>query len=171
MSLHDLTIVQVSKMLRNLDAWLEKAVAYGETRSFDPERLLAARLYVDQYPLLRQVQSACDAAKGMAARLAGVEIPSHPDDETTVAQLRARITKTLAFLETVAPEALDGIGEREVKLSYLPGQAIKAEHYLVDMGVPNFYFHVTTAYSILRHNGVELGKRDYIGSMRLYQAS
>lgn len=168
MSLHELTVIQSSKMLNNLDAWLGKAVAYAEARSFEPDVLVQARLYPDQFALARQVQSACDTAKGAAARLAGIEVPSHPDDETTIAQLRERIAKTRSFLETVTAEKFEGAAEREVTLSFLPGQAIKGAHYVVDFVVPNFYFHVTTAYAILRHNGVELGKRDYIGVPRLY---
>lgn len=168
MSLHDLTIVQVSKMLKNLEGWLDKAVAYAESRSFDPEILVQARLYPDQYPLVRQIQSVCDTAKGTAARLAGVEVPSHPDEEKTLAELRERIHKTLAFLETITPEQMADAPQREITLSFLPGQGIKGEHYVVDMGLPNFYFHLTTAYAILRHNGVDVGKRDFIGSMRIY---
>ncbi|MCA9707505.1 MAG: DUF1993 domain-containing protein [Myxococcales bacterium] len=170
MSLHDHTVFQISKMLRNLEGWLDKAVAYAEARSFDPEVLVQARLYPDQYPLVRQIQAACDSAKGTAARLAGVEVPSHPDDETTLAQLRERINKTVAFLETITPEQLEGGESREITLSFLPGQAIKGKDYLAEMALPNFYFHLVTAYAILRHNGVEVGKRDFIGSLRLYEA-
>lgn len=169
MSLHDLTIVQFSKMLKNLEGWIDKAVAHAEARSFDPEILVQSRLSPDQYALVSQIQAACDSAKGTAARLAGVEVPSYPDDETTIAQLRERIHKTLAFLETVTPEMLADAAQREITLSFMPGHGIKGEHYVVDMAVPNFYFHLTTAYAILRHNGVDVGKRDFIGSMRLYE--
>lgn len=168
MSLHDLSIVQVSKMLRNLEGWLDKAVANAEARSFDPEVLLSLRLSADQYPLLRQIQAVCDSAKGTAARLAGVEVPSHPDTETTLAEVRERIAKTVAFLETLTPEQFEGAEEREITVSFLPGKGIKGAHYVVDMAQPNFYFHLVTAYAILRHNGVDIGKRDYVGSLRLY---
>ncbi len=169
MSLHELSVLQVSKMLQNLGAWLDKAAASAEARSFDVEVLVQSRLAPDQYPLLRQIQSACDSAKGTAARLAGMEVPSHPDEETTLAELRERIAKTVAFLETVTPEKFEGAADREIKLPFIPGHAIKGAHYVVDMALPNFYFHMTTAYAILRHNGVDVGKRDYIGSMRLYE--
>ncbi|MEM9462315.1 MAG: DUF1993 domain-containing protein [Myxococcota bacterium] len=168
MSLYDLTIVQVSKMLKNLEKWLDKGVAYAESRSFDPEVFVQSRLYPDQYPLVRQIQAACDSAKGTAARLAGIEPPSHPDEETTLAQLRERIHKTLSFLETITEDKLAEAAEREITLPFMPGKAIKGAHYLVDMALPNFYFHVTTAYAILRNNGVDVGKYDYIGSMRVY---
>lgn len=169
MSLHEHSVLQVSKMLHNLGAWLDKAAASAEARSFDPEVLVQSRLAPDQYPLVRQIQSACDSAKGTAARLAGMEVPSHPDTETTLPELRERIAKTLAFLETVTPEKMEGGEDREIKLPFIPGHAIKGGHYLADMALPNFYFHMTTIYAILRHNGVDVGKRDYIGSMRLYE--
>lgn len=170
MSLHELTIVQVSKMLSNLDGWLGKAVAYAEARSFEPDVLVQARLYPDQYPLVRQIQAVCDTAKATAARLAEIEIPSHSDDETTIAELRDRIRKTRSFLETITPEKLAGAEDREITPSFLPGQALKGAHYVVDLALPNFYFHVTTAYAILRHNGIEVGKRDFVGSIRMYEA-
>ncbi len=170
MSVHEQTVFQMSKMLRNLDGFLDKAVASAEERSFDPEVLVEARLAPDQYPLRRQIQAACDAAKAGVARLAGLEPPSHPDEETTLPQLRARIAKTLAFLETVGPDKLDGRSDTEIKLPFAPGKALKASDYLMEMSLPNFYFHVTSAYAILRHNGVALGKRDFVGSLRLYDA-
>lgn len=170
MSLYEGSVFQMSKMLRNLEGFLDQSVAYAEARSFDPENLVSARLAPDQYPLRRQIQAACDAAKAAAARLAGIEPPSHPDDETTLPELRARIHKTLAFLETVTPEQLDGREDAEVRLPFAPGKALKGSDYLMEMALPNFYFHVTTAYAILRHNGVELGKRAYVGSLRFYDA-
>ena len=169
MSLHDQSVVQMSKMLRGLLAWLDAGVTLAETKKFDPETLLQARLAPDQYPLLRQVQSACDAAKSAAARLAGVEVPSHPDTETTLDEIRQRVQKTLGFLETITPQQTDGAEDRPIGLPFLDGKTIEAAHYLTDLAVPNFYFHVTTAYAILRHNGVNLGKRDFIGSLRLLE--
>ena len=166
--LHDLSVVQVAKMLRNLEVWLDKGVAHAESRSWDPELLLAARLAPDQYPLLKQVQAACDAAKALAARIAGVEVPSHPDEEKTLAEVRERIHKTLAFLETVGPDQLHGGEARELALPFLGEKRIKGQDYVAEMAVPNFYFHVVTAYSILRHAGVALGKRVFIGSMKVY---
>ena len=166
--LHDLSVVQIAKMLRNLENWIDKGVALAESRSWDPELLLSARLVADQYPLLKQVQAACDSAKALAARMAGVEVPSHPDDEETLAEIRERIHKTLAFLETVSAEQVAGGEDRELTLPFVKDKRIKGGDYLTEMALPNFYFHVVTAYAILRKNGIELGKRDYIGSLKLY---
>lgn len=166
--LHDLSVVQIAKMLRNLENWIDKGVALAESRSWDPELLLSARLVADQYPLLKQVQAACDSAKALAARMAGVEVPSHPDDEETLPEIRERIHKTLAFLETVTAEQVEGGEDRELTLPFMKDKRIKGDDYLAEMALPNFYFHVVTAYAILRKNGVELGKRDFIGSLKLY---
>ena len=166
--LHDLSVVQIAKMLRNLENWIDKGVALAESRSWDPELLLSARLVADQYPLLKQVQAACDSAKALAARMAGVEVPSHPDDEETLAEIRERIHKTLAFLETVSAEQVAGGEDRELTLPFVKDKRIKGGDYLTEMALPNFYFHVVTAYAILRKNGIELGKRDYIGLLKLY---
>lgn len=168
MSLHDLAVSQTSKILRNLEGWLEKAEAHAKAKGFDVDVLVAARLAPDQFALVRQVQSACDGAKLTAARLAGIEAPKHADDEKTIAELRERIRSTLAFLETVTPEQFEGASEREIRLPFLPGKASKGGDYYVDFAQPNFYFHAVTAYSILRHNGVELSKYDYIGHARMY---
>ena len=170
MSLYTASVFQWSKMLRNLDGWLQKAVSHAESRSFDPNNFVGIRLAPDQFSFGRQVQAACDSAKAGAARLAGVEVPSHPDTETTIEELRARITKTLGFLETIDAEALEGREDAEVVLPFLDGKKIKGDDYLYEFAQPNFYFHVTTTYTILRNAGVELGKRDFIGSLRLYEA-
>jgi uncharacterized protein len=169
MSLHDASVSQMSKMLRNLEGWLDKAEAHAKAKGFEVDVLAVARLAPDQYALVRQVQASCDAAKFTAARLAGIPAPSHPDTETTIAELRQRIRSTLAYLETVTPEQLAGATEREVTLPFMPGKAMKGAAYLVDLALPNFYFHVTTAYAILRHNGVGLGKLDFIGHARFYE--
>ena len=166
--LHDLSVVQIAKMLRNLQAWIDKGVAHAESRSWDPEKLLAGHLIADQYTLLEQVQAACDAAKALAARLAGVDVPSHPDEETTLPEIRERIEKTVAFLESVTPEQVEDAGSRELTLPFLPDKRIKGSDYVAEMALPNFYFHIVTAYAILRSNGVELGKRDYVGSLKVY---
>ncbi len=171
MSLHDASVTQMSKMLRNLEGWLDKAEAHAKAKGFEVDVLAAARLAPDQYPLTRQIQAVCDNAKFTAARLAGITAPSHPDTETTIAELRQRIRAVLSFLETVTPEQLAGAAEREVTLPFMPGKAIKGADYLVDMALPNFYFHITTAYAILRHNGVDVGKRDFIGHLRVYDQS
>lgn len=170
MSFYEMAVYQPAKMLTNLTAFLNKAAAYAASKEFSHEVFLAARLAPDMFPLLRQVQSACDAAKFTAARLAGVEAPSHPDEEQTFAEIQARIQTTLEYLKTLTPEQFEGAGERDIELPFLPGQQVKGSDYLMEMALPNFYFHITTAYNILRHNGVDLGKREFIGSMRLKDA-
>src|SRR5262245_352326 len=153
-----------ARMLKNLSAILAKAQAHCEARKIDPLVLTGGRLYPDMFPLSRQVQIACDAAKGAVARLAGVEIPKHEDTEKTFEELQARIQKTLDFMATVKPAQLDGSEEKEIVLK-LRGQdqAFKGMQYLLAFAWPNFYFHVATSYNILRHNGVELGKADFLG--------
>jgi uncharacterized protein len=152
--------------LRNLSAILDKAEAYAEAKKLDPAVPGSLRLIADMFPLARQVQIACDTAKGAVARLAGVEIPKHEDTEKTIPELKARIAKTLDFIESVGAARIDGSEEREVVLK-MRGQDVKLAglHYLLAQAWPNFYFHVTTAYNILRANGVELGKRDFIGNL------
>ena len=167
MSLYSASIPQLTKMLKNLDLWLDKAEAHAQERSFDPELYLSFRLAPDQYPLVRQVQAACDAAKFAAARLSGKEAPKHPDTETTLKEIRARIASVLAYLGTFQAADLDGREERPIELGFLEGKVIQAEDYLTELALPNFYFHITTAYAILRHNGVGLGKRDYVGGLNL----
>ncbi len=157
------TITQYGRMLENLDAWLQKAVAYGQEKGFDPEILTAARLAPDQYSLVQQVQSACDAAKYAAAYLAGQKAPSHPDTETTVADLRARIATCVAYLKGFKAGDFTGAEERRVAPPWMGGSSVRGETYMHRISVPNFYFHVTTAYAILRHNGVVLGKADFVG--------
>lgn len=168
MSLYQLSVVQMSKMLRNLDGWLDKATAFAEAKDSSPDDFVGFRLAPDMRPLAFQVQSACDNAKFTAARLGGVEAPSHPDEETTMAELKARIAATLEFLDGVDEAGFAGAAEREVRLSFLPGKACKGADYLREMALPNFYFHVTTAYDLLRLAGVAVGKRDYIGSLTLH---
>jgi hypothetical protein len=165
--MHASQISQFAKMLENLSRWLESGAAYARARSFDPAVLLAARLAPDQYPLTRQVQAACDAAKTAAARLAGREPPKHPDDEVTYEQVQARIAKVLAYLKEFSDADFEGASARVVPLPFMPGKGMKGDDYLRELALPNFYFHVTTAYSILRHNGVDLGKANFIGSMNL----
>jgi hypothetical protein len=159
------TIAQFAKMLGNLDRWLEAGRGFAERKTFDPDVLVQQRLAPDQYALGRQVQSACDAAKYAAAYLSGQQAPSHPDTETTLAELRTRIATCLAYLESVPPSAYAGAPERRVSPPWLQGRWFRGADYLVQVAVPNFYFHVTTAYAILRHNGVDLGKMDFIGSL------
>jgi hypothetical protein len=156
---------QFARMLKNLSAILAKAQAHCEARKIDPLVLTAARLYPDMFALARQVQIACDSAKGAVARLAGVEIPKHEDTEKTFEELQGRIAKTLEFIASVKPAQIDGSEQKEIVLK-LRGNDVKFEgrQYLFAFAWPNFYFHATTAYAILRHNGVELGKQDFLGA-------
>ena len=164
-SMYQASAPRFANTLKNLSAILDKAQAHADARKIDPKVLTAARLYPDMFPMLRQVQAACDTAKGAVARLAGVEPPVYEDTEQTLAELKARISKTMAFIQTVQPAQIDGSEEREVVLKFRSGEVkFKGMQYLLGHALPNFYFHVTTAYDILRHNGVEIGKRDYIGT-------
>ncbi len=151
--------------LQNLSAILSKAVTYAETKKINEEVLLNARLFPDMLPLVRQVQIACDSAKAGAARLAEIEVPSHPDEEKSFSELKTRIQKTVDFLNTIKPEQING--KEEFKVTYT--QRNKESNfiglpYLLNYTLPNIYFHIITAYAILRHNGVEIGKKDYLGN-------
>ena len=170
MSLYDETIPQFTKMLRNLDKWLDKAVAHAQAKSFDPQVLVQSRLAPDQYALVRQVQAACDAAKTAAARLTGEEPPKHPDTEQTLEEIRARIRTCITYLESKKPEQFAGADTRPVALPFIPGKLILGADYVHELSLPNFYFHLSMAYAILRHNGVDLGKTDFIGSLKLKDA-
>jgi hypothetical protein len=144
---------------------LEKAEQYAEEKKIDPSVLINARLAPDMYPLSRQVQIATDMAKGCAARLAGLEVPVYEDNETTFEELRARIAKTVAFIQSVDAERIDGSEERNITLKLRSREvSFAGQPYLLHFVLPNFYFHVTTAYAILRHNGLAIGKMDFIGS-------
>jgi hypothetical protein len=160
-------IRQFGFALRQLDTWLEKAGENATARKFDVEVLVQSRLAPDQYPLARQVQSACDAAKFAAAGLTGKAAPANPDVEATVAELRTRIATTLGFLETVSEADFAGADERQIKPAWARGKFFTADDYARQVAMPNFYFHITTAYSILRHNGVPLGKNDFLGPINL----
>jgi hypothetical protein len=153
-------------MLGNLSGFLDKAEAFAVERKIDKDVLLNWRLAPDMYPLLHQVQLASDFAKGTAARLAGAEVPKYADEEKSFAELKARIAKTVAFLEGLRREDFDGSEERDIALS-VGGRELhfKGQPYLLNFGLPNFFFHVTTAYDILRACGVGLGKRDFLGAI------
>ena len=163
-SMYQASAPRFANALRNLSSILDKAQAHAEARKLDPAVLGSLRLIADMFPLSRQVQIACDTAKGAVARLAGVEIPKHEDTEQTIPELKARIARTLDFIGSVPAARIDGSEEREVVLK-MRGQDVKFQglQYLFGHAAPNFYFHVTTAYNILRANGVEIGKRDFIG--------
>jgi uncharacterized protein len=167
MSLYETAVVQPRKMLNNLEKWIEAGVAFAQKKSFAPEVLLAARLAPDQYPLLRQVQISCDSAKSTAARLTGKAPPAHPDTEQRVDEIKKRIQTVVAYLDTFTAADFEGAEKRAVELPFMPGKVIDGGDFLREMATPNFYFHVTTAYAILRHSGVELGKPDFIGSLNV----
>jgi hypothetical protein len=152
------------RALANLDTILDKAVASAEARKFDPQVFLGARLAPDMFPLTRQVQIACDFCKGTMARLGGVENPRMEDTETSFAELKARIAKTRAFVEGVAESGFAGAEDREIAFQAGPNQMqMQGLPYLLGYALPNLYFHMSMAYAILRHNGVDLGKRDFLG--------
>ena len=163
-SMYKASIPGFVRMLANLSAILEKAAAHAEAKKIDPSVFVNARLAPDMFALARQIQVATDGAKGCAARLAGLQSPSYPDTETTIPELLERLAKTKAYLETFTPEQIDGTEEKEIILKFGPNEfRFVGERYLFDFVIPNLYFHATAAYLILRHNGVEVGKRDFLG--------
>jgi hypothetical protein len=164
-SMYQASAPRFANALGNLSAILDKAQAHAEAKKIDPAVLGGLRLIADMFPLARQVQVACDTAKGAVARLAGVEIPKYDDTEQTLPELKARIAKTLDFVRSIPAARIDGTEEREVVMK-MRGQDVRFTglQYLFGHAWPNFYFHLTTAYNILRANGVELGKRDFIGN-------
>ena len=163
--LHELTVVQFTKMLTNLNLILDKAAASAEARKFNLEVLLQARLAPDQFHFIRQVQIACDTAKLGVARLTGKMAPVHEDNETTLAELKARINEVIGFLASVTPEDFAGAEERQISQPRWEGKYLTGVEFAIQHAIPNLYFHITTAYAILRHNGVDLGKKDYLGAM------
>ena len=167
MHLYDLTVPQLIKMLRNLDGWLAAAITHAESRQFDVDHLLAARLAPDQFAFDKQVQRTCENAKLVASRLAAKESRPDPDAEPTFEGLRGRIASAITYLETFTPEDFAGAEERQVSLPWMNGKWMRGDEYVAQFALANFYFHATTAYSILRHNGVELGKRDFIGGVQM----
>jgi uncharacterized protein len=164
-SMYQASAPRFANILKNLAAVLDKAKAHAEARKIDELVLTSSRLYPDMFALARQVQVACDTAKGAMARLAGVEIPKHEDSEKTFDELKARIAKTVAFIETFKPAQIDGSEDKDLTIKLGPREVQwKGMQYLLGFALPNFYFHAATAYDILRHNGVELSKRDFIGN-------
>ena len=164
-SMYETLVPTANRMLGNLSKILDKAAAFAEARKVEPAVLLNARLAPDMFALTRQVQSACDMAKGAAGRLSGSEIPKFEDNETSIAELKARVARTLAFINGIDAAGYEGSEEREIVLQLRSGELrFNGLVYLRDFVLPNVYFHVTAAYLILRHNGVELGKTDFIGA-------
>jgi hypothetical protein len=164
-AMYDASIPVFRQMLGGLDDVLGKAEAHVTDRRIDPDALLQARLFPDMFPFTRQVQIACDFAKSVPARLAGVDVPAYEDVEQTFAELHDRIARTLAFVDGLDAAQFDGAAQREIVLR--PGtpkeRKLDGQAYLLAYGLPQFFFHVTTAYALLRHNGVEIGKKDYMG--------
>ena len=163
-SMYQASVPAFLQMLNSLSANLDKAEVFAAERKIDPAVLLGWRLAPDMFALARQVQIATDHAKGCCARLAGVEVPKYSDDETTFAELRARIGRTIDFVQSFEASDIDGSEERDITLTAGTRELrFKGQQYLVSFALPNFFFHVTTAYAILRHCGVPIGKRDFLG--------
>ncbi len=164
-SMYQASVPRFLNILGNLSNILDKTQAHVEAKKLSDTSLTAFRLFPDMLPMATQVQIACDTAKGVVARLAGVDIPAFEDNEKTIAELKARVAKTIAFIQTITPEQIDGTEDKAI----VTKRGEKETHYkgmqfLLGHAIPNFYFHITTAYAILRHNGVEIGKRDFLGN-------
>ena len=158
---------QMKKQLGQLDAWLAAATAYAAERKFDPEVYLGLRLAPDQFPFVRQVQMTCDTAKLAAARLTGKEVPSHADTEATIEELRARVRATIAILDGLSAGDIAGAEDRSVTQPRWEGKTMRGADYLLEHAVPNYFFHLSHVYALLRHAGVPIGKRDYLGALSL----
>lgn len=163
--LYEITIPQFTKMLTNLNKIIDKAALNAESRKFDVEVLFNSRLAPDQFNFIRQIQIACDTAKLCASRLSGKEAPVQEDNEKTLAEVKARIESVITYLGTFKKEDFNGAEERKISQPRWEGKYLTGEEYALHHALPNIYFHITTAYSILRHNGVDIGKKDYLGEM------
>lgn len=166
---YEINVKQFSKMLANLGAILDKAALFAEGKKIDIEVLLNSRLAPDQFTLIRQVQIACDTAKLSASRLTGKDAPVHEDGEKTLAELKTRISQVITYLGTFSEKDFNGAAERKISQPRWEGKWLTGTEFFIQHAVPNLYFHVTTAYSILRHNGVGVGKKDYLGEMPFKQ--
>ena len=164
-SMYQASVPRFVNILGNLSNILDKAQAHVDAKKLDTATLTTYRLFPDMLPMKSQIQIACDTAKGVVARLAGVAIPAYEDNENTLVDLKARIAKTIAFIQTVTPAQIDGSEDKEIVIKRGDKETrYKGMQFLLGHALPNFYFHVTTAYNVLRHNGIELGKRDYLGN-------
>ena len=163
--MHYETFRQMKKQLGQLDKWLEAAAAHADDRKFDPNLFLGFRLAPDQFSFVKQVQAACDTAKLAASRLTGKDAPAHPDTEQTIEELRARVRSVVAYLDSFSPADFAESATRSVTTPRWEGKTMTGANYFLEHGQPNFYFHLTHAYAILRHSGVALGKRDYLGAL------
>jgi hypothetical protein len=170
MSLYEASVPQLKKMLENVDRWLDKALAHAKAKSFEPDVYVNLRLAPDQYPFVKQIQACCDGAKFCAARLAAKDPPKHPDTEQTFEELRSRVRSVIHYLGTFKESDFAGVEDRVIALPFMENKVMSAGPYLDQLSLPNFYFHVVTVYAILRHNGVDLGKMDYIGSLDVRDA-
>lgn len=165
LSMYQASIPVLIRGFNNLSVILEKAAAYAEAKKIDPSVLINARLAPDMYPLSTQIQIASDVAKGCAARLAGIDVPSYADTEVSFPELQERIARTVAFLQSVSAGQIDGSEEKPITIKMAQKDIeFKGQSYLLSFVIPNFYFHMSMAYAILRHNGLEIGKRDFVGS-------
>jgi hypothetical protein len=165
LSMYQASVPRFINALNNLSAILDKAQAHVDAKKLDEATLTSFRLFPDMLPMARQILIATDTAKGLAARLAGVDIPVYEDTEKTLGELKARIAKTVAYLQTFRPEQIDGTEDKEIVIKRGDKESrYTGMQFLLGHAVPNVYFHITTAYNILRHNGVEIGKRDYLGN-------
>jgi hypothetical protein len=166
-----LTIRQFARTLKNLDGLLEKAAQHAKSHNFDVNNYCTSRLFIDMLPFTAQIRIACDMAKAAGANLAGKEAPKFEDNETSFEQLRDRVARTVAFLDTLTQKDFENTNAQTViKIPFPQGKALHADEYLLGRQVPNFYFHVTTAYALLRHGGVPLSKMDYIGALNVKDA-
>ncbi len=163
--LYELTVPYFTKMLRNLSHILDKGAKYAETKKFEPEVLWSARLAPDQFNLIRQVQIVCDTAKLCTSRLTGKDAPIHEDKEKTLPELKARIDQVIGYLNGFSAKDFEGAEQRKITQPRWEGKYLWGSEYAQHHAIPNLYFHLTTAYSILRHNGVDVGKKDYLGEM------
>lgn len=165
-SMHSASVPVFVRMLGNVNGWLDKAEAYAGAKKFEPSVYLSARLAPDMLPFTKQIQIACDAAKFCVARLSGTEAPKFEDTETTVGELRERIRKTMEYVQSVPVAQIDGTDAKDISVPRRDGAiTMKGEMYLKHFVLPTFFFHVTTAYALLRHNGVDLGKSDYLAGL------
>lgn len=163
--IYELTIPQFTKMLQSLSGILEKGAKYAESKKVGFETLMQTRLAPDQFPLVKQVQMACDTAKLSVARITGKDAPAHTDNETTLAELKTRIDSVIAYLATFKDSDFTGTKDRRITQPRWEGKYLNGDEYLLQHAIPNLYFHITTAYAILRNNGVDVGKKDYLGPM------
>ena len=159
------TFCQMKKMLGQLDKWLEAAAAHAEAKKFDPTTFLGLRLSPDQFSFARQVQVTCDTAKSAASRLSGKDAPVHADTEATLDELRARVRSVIAYLDGFSAKDFEGAATRSITQPRWEGKVMTGADYFLEHAVPNFFFHITHAYALLRHTGVTLGKRDYLGAL------